>query len=282
MVLVIPFKRPLYPPSYMGEKTLPGDDILAVKRTISRAGFWPWGQFDDVYYEKFSKGDRNRLGMLIKGKQGVVGLQKRLKIQPTGFYGKATHEASLKLRVPKGLPHEGELIWDQSAINLYRGFEDLTPAEEKVKEIFSWWQYLVDREPSVHYDQGRPINIILRGEKPPRIPLSEDCSGTFLSCAWLAGAKTPDPWYGYKGYGSTDSLVHGGIPIKESEIDKYCKTHYVGVFYGPAIWNTKHMVAAKDSKTLYSHGKEAGPGIIRNNLHYHSYTLIAIRAYPVI
>ncbi len=280
--LIVPFERPLYPPSFVGEVTKPGNDIKAVKRPVSRMGLWPWGEFDDVYYEGFSKGHKNKLGKPIKGEQGVAGLQRILGIQATGYWGKPTHEASLTLRVPNGLPHEGEFIWDQSAINLYNGFEDLSPAENLVKDIFGWWDWLVAREPSVHYDQGRPINIIYRGERPPKLPLSEDCSGTFISCAWLAGAKTPDPWYGYKGYGSTDSLVHGGIPINESQISAYCKTHYVAAFYGTAVWDTHHVVAVKDANTIYSHGREAGPEIIRNNLHYHTYQLVAIRAYPVI
>lgn len=282
MKLNIPFKRPLYPPSFKPEKTVPGEDILAVKRMVSRAGFWPWGEFDEYYYEGFAKGQRNKLGFLIKGREGVVGLQKKLKLERTGFYGKKTHEGSLALRVPDGLPHAREFIWDQTAINLYKGFEDLTPAEEIIQEIYMWWNYLVNREPSVHYDQGRPITIISRGQKPPIMPISDDCSGTFIGCAWLAGARSPDPWYQYNGAGYTGSLVNGGIKISASEIDKYCKTHYIGVFYGSSVWNTTHMCAAESSVKLYSHGREAGPEIIRNNLYYHSNPLVAIRAYPVI
>jgi hypothetical protein len=269
--LIVPFKRPLYPPSFSGEKTLPGDDILSVKRMVSRAGFWPWGEFDPVYHEGFAKGQRNRLGRLIKGREGMVGLQKLLGVKRTGYYGNPTHTGSLPLRVPKGLPHYRELIWDQFAINNYKGYEDLSPAEEIVKEIFHWWNYLVDREPSVHYDQ-----------KPPRMPISDDCSGTLIGCAWLAGARSPDPWYQYNGAGNTGSLVNGGIRISESEIDNWCKTHYVAAFYGNSVWSTKHVVAVENSKKFYSHGRESGPEIIRGSLHYHTYPLIAIRAYPVI
>lgn len=282
MKLNIPYKRPLYPPSFTGEKTIPGEDVIAVKRMVSRAGFWPWGQFDDVYYEGFAKGQKNKLGRLIKGREGVVGLQKKLNLQPTGYYGKNTHNGSLLLKIPANLPHAYEFLWDQTAINLYKGYEDLNPAEELVQDIFYWWNYLVNREPLVKYDQGRPINIITRGEKPPVMPISEDCSGTFIGCAWLAGAQSPDPWYQYNGAGYTGSLVNGGIKINRSEIDAYCKTHYIGVFYGSSVWNTGHMVAAENSKKLYSHGREAGPEIIYNNLDYHSSPLVAVRAFPVI
>jgi len=281
--LNIPFKRPLFPPSFKGENTVRGDDILAVKRMVSRAGFWPWGQFDDVYWERFSQGDKNRLGRPIKGREGVKGLQRKLRIKPvSGYYGKGTHNGSLLLKVPEGKPHSGEFVWDQTAINLYKGYEDLSPAESIVKDIFYWWNYLVNREPSIHYSQARPITILRQNKRPPIIPNYLDCSGTFIACAWLAGAMAPDPWYQYNGAGYTGSLVNGGIKISEAEIDKYCKTHYVGLFYGSSIWNTTHIVAAESSNKIYSHGKEAGPEIIRNNLHYHTRPLIAIRAYPVI
>jgi len=281
-VLNIPFKRPLYPPSYIGERTKDGQDIIAVKRMVSRLGLWPWGQFDDSYYEGFSKGQKNRLGRPIKGREGVAGLQRKLNIKATGYYGKATHLASTNLRIPTGLPHAREFAWDQTAINLYKKFDDTSPSESLVNDIFGWWDYLVAREPSVHYDQGRPITIISRGDKPPEMPISDDCSGTLIGCAWLAGAKSPDVSFQYSGYGNTSSLVAGGIHISESEIAAYCKNYYVAAFYGPSKWDTHHVVAVRNPTKIYSHGREAGPEVIYNNLHYHFYPLVAIRAYPVI
>lgn len=281
MALNIPFKRPLYPPSYIGEKTKPGEDVLAVKRMVSRLGFWPWGEFDEHYYEGFSKGQKNKLGRPIKGREGVAGLQRYLKIKPTGYYGKPTHTATLNLRIRDKMPHAREYGWDQAAINLYKGFEDISPAEAIVKDIYKWWNWFVNREPDVFYDQGRPITILERGNVPPKLPISDDCSGVFIGCAWLAGAKSPDPWYQYNGAGNTGSLVNGGFRISIDEIDKYCKTHYIGVFYGSSIWNTKHIVAAESSNKFYSHGREAGPEIV-HNIHYHSYPVVAVRAYTVI
>ena len=35
-----PFKRPLYPPDHPDGPVQPGNDILAVKRAISRVGYW--------------------------------------------------------------------------------------------------------------------------------------------------------------------------------------------------------------------------------------------------
>lgn len=280
---MIPIKRELYPPNNPKGPTRPDDDILAIKRVVSRADHWPWGEFNNVYTEEFAKGRRNsKTKRLIKGQDGVWGLKKALGIKPVdGVWDKEVHELSQTLRVPKGKIHAGEPVWDAFARSLYQGFEDVTPQEELVKEIFGWWKWMVNREPSIFYDQERPITIISRGQKPPRTPFSDDCSGTFIGAAWLAGAKSPDLQYGYSGYGNTSSLVRCGFPISERDIAKYCEKYYIGAFYGTSIWNTVHVCAVEAPDKLYSHGREAGPEVIRN-LHYHPYPLVALKAFQVL
>lgn len=77
---VVPFPRALYPPSH-AKGPVPDDvDCVAVQRAVSRAGFWPWAAFGDAYTQKFAD-------------EGVAGFQVSVKIQPTGNYGKATHDA---------------------------------------------------------------------------------------------------------------------------------------------------------------------------------------------
>lgn len=276
----VPLERVLYPPDDPHPATTKGDDIKAVKRIVSRAGFWPWQEFDKEYSNVFAHGQK-KAGKPIKGKEGVAGLQKSLRLKPDGIWDDEVHYKSLKLKVPKGKIHYGEFIWDQFALNLYKGFDDLSSAEQLVVDIFEWWDYLVAREPQVHYDQGRPINIIRYGNKPPKMPISEDCSGTFIGCAWLAGAKSPDRSYGYSGSGNTDSLIDGGFNIRVSDIEKYCKKYYIGGFYGPSPWDTTHVVAVKSPTQIYSHGREGGPEI-RNNIYYHPQPLIAVKAYDVL
>lgn len=80
MAPIAPFTRALYPPSDP-RKSEGGPDVVAVKRGISRAGFFPWGKFTDVYDMATSA--------------AVAEFQKTVGIQPTGFYGKPTHTALL-------------------------------------------------------------------------------------------------------------------------------------------------------------------------------------------
>jgi hypothetical protein len=75
----VPFPRPLYPPSHPKGPVGDDVDVVAVKRAISRAGFWPWQDFDDTYSEKFAK-------------NGVAAFQRAKGINATGNYGQVTHE----------------------------------------------------------------------------------------------------------------------------------------------------------------------------------------------
>jgi len=104
MAPVVPFPRPLYPPSH--EKgPVPDDvDVVAVKRAISRAGFFPWQDFDDSYNQNFAD-------------KGVKPFQKAKGLQATGNYGQATHDA---LRNTRRKDAPTEWAFDQIAINLMK------------------------------------------------------------------------------------------------------------------------------------------------------------------
>lgn len=81
----VPFPRPLYPPSNVKGPVTDNQDIVAVKRAISRAGYFPWQKFDDSYSERFAM-------------EGVKAFQKDNGLQPTGFYGAATHDKLVRTR----------------------------------------------------------------------------------------------------------------------------------------------------------------------------------------
>ena len=271
---VIPFKRPLYPTSHVAGPTT-GEDVIAVKIAISRAGFWPWQEFDQVYNDAFAHGTGKN-----KGISGVHGFKVQQSITIQGdTYDKWTHEALLKTRVPKGKPHEGEGVWNAYARALYRGFEDTTEAERIVQEFFRQWDILVANEPRSHYSQQRPIIPLSKRQDPIVFPNWLDCSGTVIYCAWLADAKSPDP-YGYSGYGNTNSLNDNGRRITEGEIDKYAKDHIVLAFYGPSRWYTTHVIALKSRTRGYSMGREGGPETV-NGAGYRR-DLVEIRAYEVV
>lgn len=274
------FKRSLYPPDdplKRGEETGSfGDDVLAVKTAIARAGFWPWQEFDEFYSNKFSHGERG----WNKPDKGVAGFQRLEGIQATGYYGSETHEALRNTKVPKRKPHAGEWVFDRRARALYNSFEDMSPEEEIVKEIFYWWDILVAKEPAWHYSQYRPVVPLRKKQKPPRPPGILDCSGTVLYTCWLAGAKSPDPFYAYEGWGNTNSMNDGGFHIGSNDIETYCKTHLVLAFYGPSKWNTKHMTAIKSFTEVYSMGNEGAPE--KKNSMYLWNNFLECRAYNVL
>lgn len=74
----VPFPRALYPPSHDKGPVDDYQDVIAVKRAISRAGYWPWQEFDDTYSESFAM-------------DGVRKFQQRYGLSATGNYGEPTH-----------------------------------------------------------------------------------------------------------------------------------------------------------------------------------------------
>ena len=94
----VPFPRPLE----VG--TPAGQDIIGVKRALSRAGYWPWVQpFSPYYTLAFSA--------------GVKKFQKAKGLAADGVYGKATHE---RLRATRRDNVPTEWAFDTVAIHLMR------------------------------------------------------------------------------------------------------------------------------------------------------------------
>lgn len=270
----VPFSGPMYPPSHVNGPTV-DQRVLAVKIAISRAGYWPWQEFDMAYNNLFAH------GIPKKGKRysGVHGFKTSHSITPQGdTYDIWTHNALLKTRVPAGNPHAGEWAFDARARYLYTGFKSDSEEEQLVSEIFRMWDILIAHEPSCHYSQARPIGPLVKRQDPPRFPNWLDCSGIVIYTCWLAGAKSPDP-YGYSGYGNTNSLNDNGFHIDLGNIEKYCRDHLVLAFYGPSRYATTHVTAVKTPTKVYSMGHEAGPEIINRIQYRHDF--LECRAYEV-
>jgi Putative peptidoglycan binding domain len=89
---------------------------VAVKRAISRAGFMPWQEFDDSYNQKIA--------------DAVEKFQKKKGLDPTGYYGEATHQELRQTNVPAESPNAGADVFDTKAAALYRNYLDpsLAPA----------------------------------------------------------------------------------------------------------------------------------------------------------
>lgn len=102
MGVTVPFMRTLYPP-YAPKGPVPGgDDVIAIKRAISRAGCFPWKKFDKAYNDKFAQ-------------EGIKTFQKGVGLPATGIYGKTTHD---KLRNTRATFKPNEWAFDPFSIKL--------------------------------------------------------------------------------------------------------------------------------------------------------------------
>jgi hypothetical protein len=126
-----PLKRQLRPPS-SDDPSSKGADVEALKRAISRAGFWEWTEFDEAYSNLFSHGDDDG----DRG-PGVAGYQRSVGLDGTGTYGENTHEKLRGMKVPakrwngSSSSHKGEPVWDEKSASMYRNYRP----PEKVPEL---------------------------------------------------------------------------------------------------------------------------------------------------
>jgi peptidoglycan hydrolase-like protein with peptidoglycan-binding domain len=108
-------RRPLYPPDHSKGPVPNGPDVEAVKRAVSRAGFWRWQDFDQAFSNGFAHGNHDN-------GPGVAGYQWKNGIEATGNYGEATHQKLRRAKIPAGLPHAGEDCFDTTAVKLYTSY----------------------------------------------------------------------------------------------------------------------------------------------------------------
>lgn len=114
MVKVAGFPRPLYPPDAKEHGKTPsidGPDVEAYKRTVSRAGRWPWGVFDEAFSNGFAHGASGNVGQT-----GVAGVQRQQNVDATGWIGQKTFNTLRSIVIPQGLPHAGEMAMDATAV----------------------------------------------------------------------------------------------------------------------------------------------------------------------
>src|SRR5215831_6579038 len=135
MVQVNGFPRPLYPPDAKNKgktPSKPGPDVIAYKRTVSRAGRWPWQAFDNTFSNAFSHGKSGN----VKD-SGVAGIQRQQDIDDTGWIGKATFNTLRSIKIPEGLPNAGQMAMDAYSVNLINqafeqfGGHEPAPAPER-------------------------------------------------------------------------------------------------------------------------------------------------------
>lgn len=283
MVKVPGFPRPLYPPDAAEKGKTPskaGPDVLAYKRTVSRAGRWkPWepDNWDEDFWNTFSHGR----GTGMVGDSGIAGVQRQQGLDDTGWVGEKTFNTLRSVRVPTG-PHEGEMAMDSVAVNLieqawqtYKGDPD--PADiEDVKDAIYWYlDGCIDNASIWHYSQARAMTHL--GREPTQESTC-DCSGHSTGAYYMAkeetGIAVPDPNHnGYNGYGYTGTLINNpevSGPYKIGDL----------ALYGPSKSDTSHVVTCMLEGDQYdsvwcSMGSEEAPYAVE--LHYRTDLLCVVR-----
>jgi hypothetical protein len=139
MIMVPGFPRPLYPPDAAEHGKAPsvdGPDVEAYKRTIARAGRWPWQPFDQSFSNGFAHGKSGNVG-----ETGVAGVQRQQDLDDTGWIGEKTFNTLRSIRVPTG-PHAGEMAMDPYAASLideawdrFGGHEPPPKPSETLREL---------------------------------------------------------------------------------------------------------------------------------------------------
>jgi hypothetical protein len=219
MVKVDGFPRPLYPPdaAERGKKpSTDGPDVIAYKRTVSRAGRWPWpatgsAGFDDTFSNGFSHGKSGNVG-----ESGIAGVQRQQNVDATGWVGETTFNLFRSIRIPKGLPHAGEPAMDATAVKLideawqlYKGKEPTPepPADEETvrKLIVEFAEIGLANTSQWDYRQYRPVPLNVNPASPPDGDCSSSVIWAFDYANRKCGVNVPDPAkQGWSGYGNTD------------------------------------------------------------------------------
>jgi len=125
----ISLPRTLYPPKSQ-KGFFNGQDVVAMKRAVSRLGRWPWDPqgWDDGYADSFAFGTSGNVR-----DTGVKGVQRQSGIDQTGILGKNTFELLRTVLIPPELAHGGEPAFDATALNMLKTYKP--PSSSKVPDL---------------------------------------------------------------------------------------------------------------------------------------------------
>jgi hypothetical protein len=276
--------RTLYAPDNPNQKTQSdGKDVKAIKRMVSRAGFWRWQDFDHNYSNAFAHGAEGPTG----SGPGVDGLRAALGTgDGSGTLNERTYHALLYGKVPEGGEHAGDWICDPTSEVLLEDYyaawikdnpppkaapdepapkPPSTASKADVENALAGYCYSsVTNEPKIHYQQVRPMRSL--GVSPVK-GFTADCS-EHSTCAYYwarqeTGVAVPDPNHnGYNGAGYTGTLVNNprvSAPYRIGDL----------AIYGPGTG--AHVCTCFGAGDAYasrwcSHGSEAAPYEV--DLHY--------------
>lgn len=230
------FKRALYPPSADKGPVKDGDDVIGVKRAISRAGFFKWTEFDDTYNEAIS--------------DAVAKFQKANGIEGTGFYGEATHKKLKATNVPAEATHQGEDVFDDRAAALYKQY-DVPDSVPDLGPVFSGGKSVLKHD-LTHATSGIPLypafdDCFAAGKTiiaPEQIKVTRASSSNPGDACYAEGVKSKlQYWFGHL----VSAPAVGTTINKGKTIGKVCENHQGG---GP------HVHVAVNVEKLWGAGKQ--------------------------
>jgi hypothetical protein len=178
-----------------------GDDVIAVKRALSRAGYISWGPFTALWGRFAAEAARQ-----FQRDNGIAPV--------TGWYGPKTHQVLVKKHRKNSAT---EWAFDAYSIRLMdQACAELTqrPDTRIDGAIVAEAARLYAHRNEINYVQSRPFALKL----PPFVPRELDCSAFATVCHFVAGAPDPNG-RNYDGQGYTGSLTNHGVRCEERDLD---------------------------------------------------------------
>ena len=184
------------------DKGMHGDDVIAVKHALSRAGYLPWGNFTPLWDDAIMA--------------AIQPFQNAHQVPPgPGTYGPKTHAALVSAH-RKG--STTEWAYDAHAVALMTKFAATLAAAPKVAGTRG---AVLAEAARLYAHRGRNRLRPDRGRSSctnrHTYPPSLDCSSFVTLCYFVAGA--PDPsGLSYTGYGNTTNLLAHGASCTPQEL----------------------------------------------------------------
>ena len=211
-----------------------GDDVIGVKRAISRAGFFPWQEFDDAYNEKI---------------EAAVHAFQKAKAIKVGPYIAGTHSKLKAANVPSGKPQAGEDCFDDRGAALYKQYLPPTAAPN-LGPVFKGGRSLLKQD-LTHATSGIPLYPALDDAfdegcaviAPEDIEITKASSSNPGDACYAEGKSGIRYWFGHL----TTAPAVGKQIKKGATIGKVCRNNLGG---GP------HVHVALNVEKLWGKGKE--------------------------
>jgi hypothetical protein len=239
-----------------------GVDVVAVKRSLSRAGYMRWGSFTDLW--------GNGAIAAVKRFQNEHGVP-----AGPGTYGPLTHAALVSTHAKNST----EWAYDGYSIELMQQScaHPLRASASVVREaIVAEAVRLYAHRDEIDYSQSRPFPLV----RPPGIPATLDCSGLIVVCHFVG--RAPNPTGGsYDGQGYTGTLDDTGRPCAQSQLEAGDAVFYGATTHAtPAfpLGSPTHVALYDGDGGVYSQGgperhdrMRRHPVNYRSVHHYHHY-----------